>query len=69
MFSQQVGRESNAARKQMLTDWLEDSYDRAEEVEEMIKRAPDHGSPGQKRFYLDLDANVQLSRQELLEVR
>ena len=68
MFSQQVGKENNQTRKQLLSDWLEDSYDSAAEIEELIKKAPDHGDPKQKRFYLDLDANVNLTRTELLEV-
>lgn len=69
MFSQQVGKENDPNRKQILSDWLEDSYDSAEEIEELIKKAPDHGDPKQRRFYLDLDANVNLTRTELLEVR
>ena len=68
MFSQQVGKENNQTRKQLLSDWLEDSYDSAAEIEELIKKAPDHDDPKQKRFYLDLDANVNLTRTELLEV-
>ena len=68
LFSQQVAKENNPTRKQILSDWLEDSYDSAAEIEELIKKAPDHGDPKQKRFYLDLDANVNLTRAELLEV-
>ena len=68
LFSQQVGKENNPTRKQILSDWLEASYDSAAEVEELIKKAPDHGDPKQKRFYLDLDANINLTRTELLEV-
>lgn len=68
MFSQQVGKENDPTRKQVLSDWLEGSYDSAAEIEELIKKAPDHGDPRQKRFYLDLDANVNLTRTELLEV-
>ena len=68
MFSQQVGKENDPTRKQILSDWLEGSYDSAEEIEELIKKAPDHGDPKQRLFYLDLDANVNLTRTELLEV-
>jgi len=68
MFSQQVGNESDPTRRQILSNWLETSYDSAAEVEELIKKTPDHGDPKQKRFYLDLDANVNLTRTELLEV-
>ena len=68
MFSQQVAKVNDPTRKQNLSDWLEDSYDSAGEIEELIKKAPDHGDPKQKRFYLDLDANVNLTRTELLEV-
>jgi hypothetical protein len=60
--------ENDPTRKQILSDWLEGSYDSAEEIEELLKKAPDHGDPKQKRFYLDLDANVQLTRAEILEV-
>jgi hypothetical protein len=68
MFSQQVGKENDPNRKQILSDWLETSYDSATEIEELIKKAPDHGDSKQKRFYLDLDAKLDLTRTELLEV-
>jgi hypothetical protein len=68
IFSQQVAKENNPTRKRILSEWREDSYDSAEEIEELIKRAPDHGDPKQKRFYLDLDTNIQLTRAEILEV-
>lgn len=52
----------------MLTEWLEESYNLAEAIEEMIGSAPDAGDPNQRRIYLDLDSGLNLTRTELLEV-
>lgn len=67
-FSEQVGKEKDLDRRQMLTEWLEESYNSAAEIQEMIDAAPDAGDPNQRRIYLDLDSGVNLTRTELLEV-
>lgn len=67
-FSNQVGKEKDQNRRQMLTEWLEESYNSEAEIQEMIDSAPDAGDPNQRRIYLDLDSGVNLTRVELLEV-
>lgn len=67
-FSQQVGRETDAERRKMLTEWLEESYNSEGEIQEIIDSAPDNGDPNQLRIYLDLDSGVKMTRAELLEV-
>jgi hypothetical protein len=67
-FSNRVGRETDADRRKMLTEWLEESYNSEAEIQEIIEGAPDAGHPDQRRVYLDLDSGVNLTRTELLEV-
>jgi hypothetical protein len=67
-FSNQVGKEKDEARRKLLTEWLDESYNSEAEIQEMIDAAPDAGDPNQRRVYLDLDSGVNLTRMELLEV-
>jgi len=67
-FSEQVGKEKDPNRRQLLTEWLEESYNSEAEIQEIIDTAPDAGDPNQRRIYLDLDSGVTLTRMELLEV-
>ncbi|KZP13764.1 hypothetical protein FIBSPDRAFT_834882 [Athelia psychrophila] len=63
-FSISVSKVTHAKEKETLNQWLEDSFDATEEIEQIISRA----EPGGAMVYLDLDANVDLTRTELLEV-
>ncbi|KAJ7255802.1 hypothetical protein B0H12DRAFT_1202106 [Mycena haematopus] len=66
LFSDYVGRVTEADEKVALRQWLEDSFDQTEEIEGIIKR---HCANGPTRLvYLDFDADVHLTRTELLEV-
>lgn len=67
-FSEEVGKEKDPDRRQVLTEWLEESYNSEGEIQEMIDAAPDAGDPNQRRIYLDMDSGVNLTRTELLEV-
>ncbi|KAF7336177.1 RING-type domain-containing protein [Mycena venus] len=66
LFSEYVGKVSEAAEKAALRQWLEESFDQTEEIEKIIKR---HCAKGPTQMvYLDFDADVHLTRTELLEV-
>lgn len=62
----------DAEKKKALQEWLEESYDATEQIEDMISQ--ERAEPGKEgegqmgEVYLDLDADVQLTRMELLEV-
>ncbi|KAJ7191389.1 hypothetical protein GGX14DRAFT_701594 [Mycena pura] len=66
LFSEYVGEISDTDEKAALRQWLEDSFDRTEEIEGMIQRYCGNGPT--PSVYLDFDADVQLTRTELLEV-
>jgi hypothetical protein len=63
-FSNRVGKVTDPAEKTSLQQWLEDSYDATEEIENIIARVGIKGP----MVYLDLDSDVELTRMELLEV-
>jgi hypothetical protein len=66
LFSEHVGKVTAPEKKAALRQWLEDSLDQTEEIEGLIAR---HCASGpQPMVYLDLDAHVDLTRTELLEV-
>ncbi|KAJ7761206.1 hypothetical protein DFH07DRAFT_815739 [Mycena maculata] len=66
LFSKFVGKVTEPAKKAALRQWLDESFDQTEEIEGIIARhCPDGSGP---RVYLDFDADVQLTRTELLEV-
>jgi hypothetical protein len=68
-FSNQVSKIDQKKKQEDMKQWLEDSYDSAGEIEAMIAEAPDaHLGAAQPRVFLDLDAQVKLTRIELLEV-
>jgi len=62
-FGKAVGDIKNADQRKSMTDWLEQSYDSSVEVEEIVKSATE----GCQWMYLDLDAQVDMTRVELLE--
>jgi hypothetical protein len=64
-FSSRVGAIQDAAEKKALQMWLDESYDATAKIEGIIFRA---AVPGSQEVYLDLDADVELTRTELLEV-
>ncbi|KAF8202650.1 hypothetical protein K438DRAFT_2015248 [Mycena galopus ATCC 62051] len=64
LFSEYVGKVTEAEKKVALRQWLEESFDQTEEIEVIISRASDDGP----RIYLDFDSDVQLTRTQLLEV-
>lgn len=63
-FSVKVAQVSNVDEKATLQKWLEDSFDATEAIVEMIEKVPSGGSV----VYLDYDADVDISRTDLLEV-
>jgi hypothetical protein len=65
LFSEFVGRITEAEKKSALRQWLEESFDQTEEIERIIEH---HSANAGPMVYLDLDADVQLTRTELLEV-
>ncbi|KAJ6503750.1 hypothetical protein C8R45DRAFT_1060395 [Mycena sanguinolenta] len=66
LFSDYAGKVTVAEKKTMLRQWLEESFDQTEEIERIIKS---HGANDNcAMVYLDLDADVRLTRTELLEV-
>ncbi|KAJ7064671.1 hypothetical protein C8F01DRAFT_1127642 [Mycena amicta] len=70
-FSDQVGKIANAEEKAALKQWLDESFDMTEEIEGIIKRHRNSLSLQNAELqlvYLDFDADVELSRTELLEV-
>jgi hypothetical protein len=68
LFSNRVSKESDANRRRILTEWLEESYNSEAKIQEIIESAPDAGDPNQRHIYLDLDSGVNLTRAEVLEV-
>jgi hypothetical protein len=64
LFSNRVGGVTDPAQKAGLQQWLEDSFDATEEIEGIIARDGGNGP----MVYLDLDADIDLTRTELLEV-
>ncbi|KAJ7912609.1 hypothetical protein B0H13DRAFT_2474704 [Mycena leptocephala] len=66
LFSEFVGKVTETQKKTALRQWLEESFDQTEEIEGIITRHSANGSG--PMVYLDLDADVQLTRTELLEV-
>ncbi|KAJ7445183.1 hypothetical protein B0H11DRAFT_2087723 [Mycena galericulata] len=66
LFSEYVGKVDGAEKKAVLRQWLEDSFDQTEEIERIIERHCANGPT--PMVYLDFDADVQLTRTELLEV-
>ncbi|KAJ7463682.1 hypothetical protein FB451DRAFT_1265214 [Mycena latifolia] len=67
LFSESVGKVTEPEKKAALRQWLEESFDQTEEIERIIARhcALNRDAP---MAYLDFDADVQLTRTELLEV-
>ncbi|KAJ7645060.1 hypothetical protein DFH06DRAFT_1333358 [Mycena polygramma] len=66
LFSEVVGKVADAAEKAALRQWLEDSFDQTEEIERIIEQHCANGPT--QMVYLDFDADVHLTRTELLEV-
>ncbi|KAF7359799.1 RING-type domain-containing protein [Mycena venus] len=66
LFSEFVGKVTEAEKKAALRRWLEESFDKTEEIEAIVMRHSADGSG--PMVYLDLDADVQLTRTDLLEV-
>ncbi|KAF7378381.1 RING-type domain-containing protein [Mycena sanguinolenta] len=64
LFSEFVGKVTDAVKKSALRQWLEESFDQTEEIEKIVSRAADNGP----MVYLDLDAAVDLTRTQLLDV-
>ncbi|KAH7100958.1 hypothetical protein BKA62DRAFT_704648 [Auriculariales sp. MPI-PUGE-AT-0066] len=62
-FGRSVGAIKDAEQRKSMTEWLEQSYDSSAEIEDIIKSA----SEGCQWMYLDLDAQVEMTRVELLE--
>jgi hypothetical protein len=63
-FSNRIGKITDPAQKVALQQWLEESFDSTEEIEGIIAKQ----GPNSEMVYLDLDADVELTRIELLEV-
>ncbi|KAF8207104.1 hypothetical protein K438DRAFT_1713974 [Mycena galopus ATCC 62051] len=66
LFSDAVGKISNDEKRVRLRQWLEESFDQTDEIEGIIARHCANGNG--PMVYLDLDADVRLTRTELLEV-
>ncbi|KAJ7852874.1 hypothetical protein B0H13DRAFT_1728719 [Mycena leptocephala] len=66
LFSEFVGKVNEADKKTALRQWLEESFDQSEEIERIISRHREYDNGA--AVYLDFDADVQLTRTELLEV-
>ncbi|KZV91550.1 hypothetical protein EXIGLDRAFT_648141 [Exidia glandulosa HHB12029] len=62
-FGLSVGKIADGEKRKGMTQWLEESYDSTAEIEEMMKKAGEGG----QWMYLDLDAQVDMTRVELLE--
>ncbi|KAJ7719126.1 hypothetical protein B0H16DRAFT_1678097 [Mycena metata] len=67
LFSEFASKVKDAEKKAALRQWLEQSFDQTEVIEGIITRHAPKGDDG-PRVYLDLDADIQLTRTELLEV-
>ncbi|KAH7100978.1 hypothetical protein BKA62DRAFT_704695 [Auriculariales sp. MPI-PUGE-AT-0066] len=63
LFGRSVGEIKDSEQRKNMTTWLEQSYDSSAEIDEVIQSA----SEGCQWMYLDLDAQVDLTRVELLE--
>lgn len=63
-FSNRVGKVTDPTEKANLQQWLEESFDATEEIENIIARVDASGP----MVYLDLDSDIELTRTELLEV-
>jgi hypothetical protein len=68
LFSEYVGKIVGADEKAALRQWLEDSFDQTEEIEKIIKRHCAAATGPTPMVYLDFDADVHITRTELLEV-
>ncbi|KAJ7825130.1 hypothetical protein B0H14DRAFT_3727106 [Mycena olivaceomarginata] len=68
LFSEYVGKIAGADEKAALRQWLEDSFDQTEEIEKIIKRHCAAATGPTPMVYLDFDADVHVTRTELLEV-
>ncbi|KAJ6468765.1 hypothetical protein C8R45DRAFT_1017511, partial [Mycena sanguinolenta] len=66
LFSVYVGKVTDTDEKAALRQWLEDSFDQTEEIERIIKRHCANGPT--QMVYLEFDADVHLTRTELLDV-
>jgi hypothetical protein len=64
-FSNRVSKVTDPAQKAGLQQWLEESFDATEEIQDIINR---QSSLQGQIVYLDLDADVELTRIELLDV-
>ncbi|KAF7318723.1 RING-type domain-containing protein [Mycena chlorophos] len=67
-FSVEISKITDAAEKAAFKQWLEESFDQTEEIEKIIKRHCDGVDGEPEMVYLDFDADVQVTRTELLEV-
>ncbi|KAF8205290.1 hypothetical protein K438DRAFT_1964368 [Mycena galopus ATCC 62051] len=65
LFSDYVGKIADATEKAALRQWLDDSLDQTDEINRIISLHTNGPTP---MVYLDLDADVHLTRTELLEV-
>jgi hypothetical protein len=66
LFSESVGKVTDADKRSALRQWLEDSFDRTDEIEGIIARhCANSDGP---MVYLDFYADVQLTRTQLLDV-
>jgi hypothetical protein len=68
LFSEYVGKIAGADEKAALRQWLEDSFDQTEVIEKIIKRHCADATGPTPMVYLDFDADVHVTRTELLEV-
>ncbi|KAJ6523524.1 hypothetical protein DFH09DRAFT_198273 [Mycena vulgaris] len=66
LFSEFVGKITEPEKKAALHQWQEESFDQTEQIEQIITRHCANASG--PMVYLDFDADVQLTRTELLEV-
>ncbi|KAJ7635094.1 hypothetical protein FB45DRAFT_743151 [Roridomyces roridus] len=66
LFSEYVGRIAVDEKKAAMRSWLEESFDQTDEIERIIASQTANGPV--QMVYLDFDADVQLTRPELLEV-
>ncbi|KAG8918376.1 hypothetical protein FRC01_001897, partial [Tulasnella sp. 417] len=68
-FSLQVGKLKDGKEQQDMKDWLENSYDSTEMIQDMISAAPNLETA--QRMYIDLDSfgqgGVNLTRIELMD--
>ncbi|KAK7063370.1 RING-type domain-containing protein [Favolaschia claudopus] len=67
-FSDAVGKITDFEKRAALRQWLEESFDRTAEIEQIIMRHRTAEGGESASLYLDLDADVRLTRTELLDV-